>query len=71
MHSSHETESGWRGVELWETREDSGRFYAANSAPPTCRRVCDRLNINISAHECAGWISEVRRDPQPGEVLRL
>jgi hypothetical protein len=33
MHASHPIEGGWRVVELWETREDAGRFYAAAIAP--------------------------------------
>ena len=33
MHSSHPTEEGWRIVEVWESREDAGRFFAAHVAP--------------------------------------
>jgi hypothetical protein len=33
MHASHPIEGGWRVIEVWETREDVTRFYAANIAP--------------------------------------
>ena len=33
MHTSHATPTGWRVIEVWESREDSGRYYAANIAP--------------------------------------
>jgi hypothetical protein len=33
MHAGHATSDGWRIVEIWETKEDSDRFYAKNVAP--------------------------------------
>jgi hypothetical protein len=33
MHTSHPVESGWRIVEVWESREDAARFFAAHVAP--------------------------------------
>jgi hypothetical protein len=33
MHASHPVEGGWRVVEVWHSREDAGRFFAANIAP--------------------------------------
>ena len=33
LHASHETEGGWRVVEIWETREDATRFFATTVAP--------------------------------------
>ena len=33
LHTSHETERGWRVVEIWETREDATRFFATTVAP--------------------------------------
>jgi hypothetical protein len=32
MHASHPIEGGWRVVEVWDTREDAARFYAATIA---------------------------------------
>jgi hypothetical protein len=32
-HSGHPTATGWRVVEIWESREDAGRFFAAHVAP--------------------------------------
>lgn len=39
-HMSHPTESGWRVVEIWESKEDAGRFFAENvvqKLPPGIR----------------------------------
>lgn len=33
MHASHPIDGGWRVVEIWESREDAARFYAAAIAP--------------------------------------
>ena len=33
MHTAHPTATGWRVIEMWQSREDSGRFFAANIAP--------------------------------------
>jgi hypothetical protein len=33
MHSAHPTDDGWRVVEVWESREDAGRFFAQHVAP--------------------------------------
>lgn len=33
MHSAHPTDDGWRIVEIWESREDAGRFFAQHVAP--------------------------------------
>jgi hypothetical protein len=33
LHASHPVDGGWRVVEIWQTREDAGRFYAASIAP--------------------------------------
>jgi hypothetical protein len=33
MHMSHPTEDGWRVVEIWESRDHAGRFFAAHIAP--------------------------------------
>jgi hypothetical protein len=33
MHASHPIDGGWRVVEIWESREDAARFYAATIAP--------------------------------------
>ncbi|MGE0283475.1 MAG: hypothetical protein AB7P20_23060 [Rhizobiaceae bacterium] len=33
MHMSHRVEGGWRIVEVWQSREDAARFFAAHIAP--------------------------------------
>jgi heme-degrading monooxygenase HmoA len=33
MHASHPTDGGWRVIEIWASREDAARFYAAKVAP--------------------------------------
>lgn len=33
MHISHPCETGWRIVEVWESREDAAQFFAAHVAP--------------------------------------
>jgi hypothetical protein len=33
MHMSYPVETGWRIVEVWDTREDATRFFAAHIAP--------------------------------------
>ena len=33
LHAGHATPDGWRIVEVWETKEDSDRFYAKIVAP--------------------------------------
>jgi hypothetical protein len=33
LHTAHAIEHGWRIIELWQSKEDSDRFYAENVAP--------------------------------------
>ncbi|NGN45120.1 hypothetical protein G6N74_29120 [Mesorhizobium sp. CGMCC 1.15528] len=33
MHMSHPVETGWRVMEIWNSREDAARFFAAHIAP--------------------------------------
>lgn len=33
LHMAHATETGLRIVEVWQTKEDSDRFFAKNVAP--------------------------------------
>jgi hypothetical protein len=33
LHASHPIDGGWRVVEIWESRDDATRFYAATIAP--------------------------------------
>ena len=33
MHMAHPTDAAWRVVEVWASKEDATRFYAANVAP--------------------------------------
>ncbi len=38
MHTAHPTATGWRVIEMWQSREDSGRFLPPISRP-TCLRA--------------------------------
>jgi hypothetical protein len=33
LHVSHPVPDGWRVIEIWDTREDAARFFAATIAP--------------------------------------
>jgi hypothetical protein len=33
MHVSHPVDDGWRIVEVWDSREDAAKFFAAHIAP--------------------------------------
>lgn len=33
MHASHPTETGWRIVEVWNSRDDATRFFSAHITP--------------------------------------
>ena len=33
LHTAHATEDGWRIIELWQTKDDSDRFYAKKIVP--------------------------------------
>ncbi|HVG50389.1 MAG TPA: hypothetical protein VM867_02015 [Xanthobacteraceae bacterium] len=33
LHASHPVDGGWRIVEVWNSREDAARFFAAHVAP--------------------------------------
>jgi hypothetical protein len=33
LHASHPIDGGWRVVEIWDSRDDAARFYAATIAP--------------------------------------
>lgn len=33
LHVSHPVAQGWRVIEVWQSREDAGRFYASTIAP--------------------------------------
>lgn len=33
MHMSYPGDAGWRIVEVWDSREDASRFFAAHIAP--------------------------------------
>jgi hypothetical protein len=33
LHTSHQIESGWRVIEIWETKEAADQFFVRNVAP--------------------------------------
>ncbi|HWK68822.1 hypothetical protein [Pseudorhodoplanes sp.] len=46
MHMSHPLDGGWRIVEVWDSREDAARFFAAHIAP----RLPDGVRPKLSFH---------------------
>jgi hypothetical protein len=45
LHLSHGHEAGWRIVEVWESREDATRFFAAHIAPSLPEGVRPKLSF--------------------------
>ena len=45
MHSGHATDSGWRVVEVWESREDAGRFFAQHVAPKLSKGIHPKVRF--------------------------
>ncbi len=45
LHASHPTDAGWRVVEIWETREDAARFFAAAIAPRLPQGIRPKLTF--------------------------
>jgi hypothetical protein len=33
MHAAHSSDTGWRIIEVWNSREEATRFFAAHIAP--------------------------------------
>jgi hypothetical protein len=49
MHASHPAGDGWRVVEVWNSRDDATRFYAANIAPSLPPGIHPKLTF-LSLH---------------------
>lgn len=47
MHLSHPVETGWRVLEVWETREDAARFFAAHIAPNLPDAIRPKLSFQL------------------------
>jgi heme-degrading monooxygenase HmoA len=45
MHMAHQTDAGWRVVEIWNSREDATRFFAANIAPNLPEGIRPKLSF--------------------------
>lgn len=45
MHISHPVDAGWRIVEVWNSREDATRFFAAHIAPNLTDGIRPRLSF--------------------------
>jgi hypothetical protein len=45
MHASHPIDGGWRVVEIWNSREDATRFYAATIAPHLPKGIHPKLTF--------------------------
>jgi hypothetical protein len=46
LHASHPIDGGWRVVEIWQTREDAARFYAATIAPHLPEGIHPKLTFS-------------------------
>lgn len=45
MHVSHPVAGGWRVIEIWESREDAARFFAATIAPRLPEGIHPKLSF--------------------------
>jgi hypothetical protein len=45
VHASYPMEGGWRVVEIWESRDDAGRFFAEHIAPHLPDGIRPRLTF--------------------------
>jgi hypothetical protein len=50
MHASHPVDGGWRVVEVWQSREDAGRFFATHIAPHLPEGIHPKLTF-ASLHD--------------------
>lgn len=46
LHMSHPVDTGWRIVEVWQSREDAARFFSAHIAP----NLPDNIRPKLSFH---------------------
>jgi hypothetical protein len=46
MHASHPIDGGWRVVEIWQSREDAGRFYATAIAPHLPKGIQPKVSFS-------------------------
>ena len=47
MHVAHQTDDGWRIVEVWNSREDATAFFAAHIAPQLPDGVRPKLSFQL------------------------
>jgi hypothetical protein len=45
MHMAHPVNDGWRVVEVWNSREDAARFFAAQVAPHLPNGIRPKLSF--------------------------
>ncbi len=45
IHSGHATPTGWRVIEMWESREDAARFFAEHIVPLLPIGIRPKLNF--------------------------
>lgn len=45
MHMSHPCETGWRVIEIWDTKDDAARFFAAHVAPRLSEGIRPKLSF--------------------------
>jgi hypothetical protein len=45
LHVSHPLDGGWRVIEIWESREDAARFFAATIAPHLPKGIHPKLTF--------------------------
>lgn len=54
VHMSHPVDTGWRIVEVWRSREDATRFFAAHIAP----NLPDGIRPKLSFHPLHSLLSK-------------
>lgn len=45
MHMSHPSETGWRVIEIWNTKDDAARFFATHVAPRLPQGIRPKLSF--------------------------
>jgi ketosteroid isomerase-like protein len=73
MHMAHPAETGWRIVEVWRSREDATRFFAAHIAPHLPEGVRPKLSfqpLHSLVGDCAAAPAEPAIDRVVAELVR-
>jgi ketosteroid isomerase-like protein len=75
MHMAHPTESGWRIVEVWQSKDDATRFFATHIAPNLPDGVRPKLSFQplhsvVNAGDADQAVAElIRRSAESNAAL--